>query len=375
MLPHNDALRDLHSRKSLSEKLRAIHDVIRRQHPQIARIAVAIYDPKTDLIKTFIHSSGDATPLSHYQTRLSEASSLHAIVTTRQPRIINNMAVFADSTHEHSRRIIDSGYGSSYTMPIFQDDALFGFIFFNAFETGAMQPDLLSHLDLYGHLITLVVIADLNALRTLLATVQAARDITNFRDMETGSHLDRMSRFARLIARELADVHGFDDEFIERIFRFSPLHDVGKIGVPDRILQKAGPLNDDEWRTMKTHAAKGREIIDTILADFGLGSAQHLEVLRNIAELHHEALDGSGYPRGLSGDAIPIEARIIAVADVFDALTSTRPYKERWSNDDAFAMLTSLAGTKLDAQCVQALITNRAEVERIQAQFEETRNG
>ncbi|KAF0191393.1 MAG: metal dependent phosphohydrolase [Gammaproteobacteria bacterium] len=375
MYQHNDALSELNNKKSLSEKLQSVHGVLKHLHDCIARIAVAVYDPKTDLIKTFIHSSGDTAPLSHYQAKLSESHSLQEIVSTRRSRVVNDMSVFADGSQEHTRRIAQTGYGSSYTMPMFQENELFGFIFFNSFEKDVMKPELLYHLDLFGHLIMLVVINDLNSVRTLLSTIKAARDMTNFRDMETGSHLDRMSRFARLIAREIADKHGFDDEFIERIFRFSPLHDIGKIGVPDRILQKPAPLSDEEWVTMKTHAYKGREIIDTILADFGLGSAQHMNVLRNIAELHHETMDGSGYPHGLTGQQIPIEARIVAVADVFDALTSKRPYKERWSNDDAFRMLDSLAGTRLDADCVNALVSNRAEVERIQAQFDESHYG
>lgn len=375
MNQHTDVLSDLNRKMSLSDKLRSIHDVLARRHECIARVAVAVYDPKTDLIKTFIHSSGGAAGLSHYQAKLSDSQSLMDIVTTRRPRVINDMSVFADGTQEHTRRIAEIGYGSSYTLPMFHENELFGFIFFNAFDKNVMRPELLYHLDVFGHLITLVVVNDLNTVRTLLATVQAARDMTRFRDMETGSHLDRMSRFARVIAREIADQHGFDDEFIERVFRFSPLHDIGKIGVPDRILQKPGALSEQEWATMKTHAAKGRDIIDTILADFGLGSAQHMDVLRNIAELHHETMDGGGYPHGLSGNDIPIEARIVAVADIFDALTSKRPYKERWSNDDAFGMLASLAGTKLDPDCVAALMRNRAEVERIQAQFEESQYG
>ena len=145
--------------------------------------------------------------------------------------------------------------------------------------------------------------------------------------------------------------------------------------MPDKILQKPARLTNDEYEQMKTHARKGREIIDTILADFGLGGAKHLDMLRNIAEFHHEAIDGSGYPVGLHANEIPIEARIIAVADVFDALTSKRPYKDRWSNDDAFNLLRSLAGVKLDADCVNALINNLEEIERIQASFSENQYG
>ena len=117
--------------------------------------------------------------------------------------------------------------------------------------------------------------------------------------------------------------------------------------------------------------SKGRRIVDEILSNFGLEGIAHINILRNIAEFHHEAVNGSGYPSGKTRDEIPLEARIVAVADIFDALTSKRPYKEAWPNEDAFASLKKLAGEKLDQDCVAALIENIAEVEQIQAHFQE----
>jgi len=137
-----------------------------------------------------------------------------------------------------------------------------------------------------------------------------------------------MSRYARLIAKALAERHQLDDEYIERVFMFSPLHDIGKIGIPDHILLKRGSLTDAETEIMHTHAPKGREIIDDLLMNFGLDAIQNVDILRNIAEYHHEQINGGGYPAGLSGEAIPLEARIVAVADVFDALTSAARIKK-----------------------------------------------
>ena len=122
---------------------------------------------------------------------------------------------------------------------------------------------------------------------------------------------------------------------------------------------------------MKSHAAKGLEMIARIAENFGLEHVSGVEVLRTVAAAHHEAIDGSGYPSGLKGEKIPLEARIVAVADVFDALTSRRPYKEPWSNDEAFALLERLAAEKLDGECVTALVRNRKRVEDIQAHFRE----
>ena len=147
------------------------------------------------------------------------------------------------------------------------------------------------------------------------------------------------------------------------------MHDVGKIGIPDNILRKPSKLDPAEFDVMKTHPEKGREIIDSVLEDFSLGTFGHANILRNIAEYHHEAIDGSGYPKGLKGDEIPIEARISAVADVFDALTSRRAYKAPWSNEEAFGMLRSLADSKLDRDCVEALINHADKVAEIQQRF------
>ncbi len=374
-MPHvQDTLEAINHNISLREKLVKIHQTLRSHLPFIKRMAVAVYDPKTTLLKTYVHSSGEDNPLPNYQAALADAPSLEAIMKQGRPRVINNMSIFEKGEHEHTQRIGHQGYAASYTLPIYSNDVFFGFIFFNASEVDVLTEHVLEQLDVFGHLVSLMVANEIANMRTLVAAVTTAAHLTHQRDPETGGHLDRMSRYARLIAKILATQHQLDDEYIERIFMFSPLHDIGKIGIPDDVLLKPGSLDQAETVVMHSHAAKGREIIDDLLENFGLEAIQNIGILRNIAGCHHEQMDGSGYPAGLKGDAIPLEARIVAVADVFDALTSRRPYKEAWSNDDAFAMLERLAGEKLDAECVQAMIENRAQVEQIQAQFKEQEN-
>lgn len=137
------------------------------------------------------------------------------------------------------------------------------------------------------------------------------------------------------------------------------------------MLLKPGRLEPAEFEQIKQHTVKGHKMVDAMLDNFGIQGMHQATMLRNIVLHHHEAMDGSGYPHRLQGTGIPVEARIVAVADVFDALTSQRPYKEAWSNDRAFALLAELAGQKFDPDCVDALIRNRCEVERIQQQFSE----
>lgn len=366
-----NSLAIMNENRPLSEKIAYLHELIGKRHPFIKRMAVAIHDPKTDLLKTFIHSSESGSPLTHYQASLSESSSLKTIAETGHPRVINDLSIFAENNKEHSEKIREQGYRASYTLPMYRNENFCGFVFFNASETGVFSEEVLHDLDLIGHLISLTIINELQQYRTLEAAIQTVSDMTHHRDAETGNHLDRMSRYARLIAKELADKYQFTDEQVEKIFLFSPLHDIGKIAIPDEILLKPGKLSEEEYETMKTHTAKGREILESMLNYFGMNDISHNQMLVNIAQYHHESINGEGYPYGLKGDEIPIEARIISVADIFDALTSQRPYKPAWSNDRAFAMLEELAGITLDPDCVSALINNLEEIEAIQRQFQE----
>lgn len=367
---HQDTLANLHENLPLTEKLSFIHQVIRQDFPFIDRLAIALYDEKTGMLKTYTHSTeGNDNPVTTYEAPLNSAPSLHAIIEHRRPRLVQDLTIFSHGTHEHTKRIAAKGYKSSYTMPLYQSGSFIGFLFFNSFQEHPFSPKTLRQIDIYGHLIALMVINELTAIRTLLAAVRAARSMTHYRDLETGSHIDRTAHYARLIARELSSCYNLTDEQIEHIFLFSPMHDVGKIGIPDNILRKPSKLDAAEFAVMKTHPAKGREIIDSVLDDFSLGTFGHANILRNIAEYHHEAVDGSGYPNGLKGNEIPIEARISAVADVFDALTSRRSYKAPWSNEDAFTMLRQMSNSKLDRDCVEALISNAEKVQEIQQRF------
>jgi len=368
---HDDQLTELESNIELTKKIEYIHSALRVHFPFLEHISVAIYDAKTDLLETFLHSGDEKEALTHYQSRLSETTSLMEILEKRHPRVIDDLSIFTQLGKPHTRIIKAEGFMSSYTMPMYERGNIVGFIFFNSRELGKFTEEVLWQLDPYGHLIALLVINDMNFARDLRAAVKTARDISHLRDDETGAHQDRMSRYARLIARKLADHYRFSDEYIEHVFLFAPLHDIGKIGIPDQILLKPGRLSEDEYSQMQAHTLIGRQLVDQLLQNFDLETIPHTDILRNIAEFHHEAVDGSGYPHGYAEGNIPIEARIVAVADVFDALTSRRPYKEAWSIDDAFALLEKLSGEKFDGQCVKALIENREEVEAIQQQFKE----
>ncbi len=184
-----------------------------------------------------------------------------------------------------------------------------------------------------------------------------------FRDPETGAHILRMAHYSRLIATKL----GLSQADQQLILDAAPMHDVGKVGIPDNILLKPGRLDPAEFEIMKTHAPMGGQILS------GSGSML-LETAALIANTHHEKFDGSGYPSGLIGDAIPLFGRIVAVADVFDAPTSERPYKKAWSNEKAVDFLRENAGSHFDPACVDAFLSEFEIAERIQKQFQDEEN-
>lgn len=177
-------------------------------------------------------------------------------------------------------------------------------------------------------------------------TILSLARAMEYRDWETGGHIERMATYARFIAEAIDLTPDLD---AMRIYKAAPLHDVGKIGVPDHILLKPSSLTEDEFRIMQRHAEIGHEILRDC-------NGEILRLGSEIALTHHERLNGSGYPRGLKGGDIPLVGRIVAVADVFDALTSSRPYKEPWALDAGFSHLRENAGVLYDARCVEAFL-------------------
>jgi putative two-component system response regulator len=175
-----------------------------------------------------------------------------------------------------------------------------------------------------------------------------------FKDNETGNHVLRMSHYARLIAH----AHGLGEEASDVIFNTAPMHDIGKIGIPDSILLKPGKLDAEEWKVMYQHPIMGAEII-------GKHDNELLETARIIALTHHEKWDGSGYPQGLKGEAIPLEGRIVAIADVFDALVSVRPYKTAVPLNEALQYLESQSGLHFDPSLMKAFKKALPEILRI----------
>ena len=196
--------------------------------------------------------------------------------------------------------------------------------------------------------------------KTRLQIIQRLGRAAEYRDNETGLHILRMSHFSQVIAL----AYGLSPKRAEDVLHAAPMHDIGKIGIRDDILLKPGKLTDEEFREMQRHPLIGAEIL-------GDADSPLLQLAQQVALYHHEKWDGSGYPHGLKGEEIPLEARIVALCDVFDALTSTRPYKSAWSIEDTLAYLQTQKGRHFDPQLVDLLLQELPKILQIRARWAE----
>jgi putative two-component system response regulator len=199
--------------------------------------------------------------------------------------------------------------------------------------------------------------------RTRLQVVQRLGMAAEYRDEETGSHILRMSHMSTLLARAI----GWSEADCELILNASPMHDIGKIGIPDAILLKPGKFEPHEWEIMKTHASIGGKLLEGDDSDL-------MRMAREIALTHHEKWDGSGYPNALAGETIPQSGRITALADVFDALTSERPYKKAWTIEAAVDLIKENSGKHFDPELVIVFLQELPRILEIRKRFDEPKS-
>lgn len=200
-------------------------------------------------------------------------------------------------------------------------------------------------------------------------------DMIESRDSNTGGHVKRTSLAIRIFLDELKNhksKYDFDELFLKNVVKAAPMHDLGKIGVDDRILRKPGKFTTEEFEEMKTHSSKGAKIVAQILD--GVEDSDFCEIAINVAHYHHEKWNGQGYPRGLSGTDIPIEARLMALVDVFDALVSKRCYKDKMNFDDAFRIIEESLGSHFDPDLGEMFLKCRLQLENFYIQMEDNEN-
>ena len=199
-------------------------------------------------------------------------------------------------------------------------------------------------------------------------------DIVENRDSDTGAHIQKTAAYVRIVLEGLRRkgyyLEKITDEYIEDVVRSAPLHDVGKVSIPDAVLNKPGKLTPEEFEIMKTHTTAGKKIMENAIAMVQGGT--YLKEARNMAGYHHERWDGKGYPEGLHGEVIPLSARVMAVADVFDALTSPRVYKPAFSLEKSLEIISEGSGTQFDPKCVEVFMDSLDDARMIWEKYHES---
>lgn len=364
--------RCLDQRQPIQDRLRWIHERLQRIDGRLERLAFALYQPRNDLLSTFVSHNSTGPNLTFYDAPLSGIPSLQALASSRHCRVINDMATELPRESAHSRWLLKHGWRSSYTVPLFREDNLLGFLFVNSQEPGLFTAELRQQIDPQLELLGAVLNQELSTGDSLRVAVQLALKLTGLRDPETGAHVERVSLYSRLIAMELGKRHALRSDFAEDIYLFAALHDVGKVGIADEILLKPGPLDPAERREMETHVERGSELIEEMLSGLRLVADPKVTMLRHVVAGHHEKLDGSGYPLGLTAEEISLEARIVAVADIYDALSNVRPYKPALPMPEVEQIMQSMADRgQIDPECLGILLDNREQRQAIAAAYSE----
>jgi len=368
----NDPYAGLGQNQPLIERLENMYRTLREFHSGIDRFALTMYNPDDDSLSSFLYESDESSPLVGYTAALSNVPSLQQLADKPAVRIVHDMRDFdSDKTPPHTRALLSHGYRSSFTMPVLHNGKLLGFLFLNSQQKNYFNDQVVTYCNLWAHLVCQVVAAEQGVVERIQGVIRFSTEIAGRRSIETHKHVLRMAQYARLIARELQAEEHLTDDYIEYLTLFAPMHDIGKIGIPDSVLHKSGPLTTGEFDQMREHVNIGGDIIDEALEGFTLGQITHKDMLRNIVLYHHEKLNGKGY-LGLRGkDEIPLEARIIAVADVLDALLNKRSYKEAWSMTETLKELKKMAEDELDKRCVDVIIEHQDKVLEIQQRYQE----
>lgn len=357
--------------QDITSTLDDLFQLVRSFYPTLSRLSIALTNENK--ATNYFVSDALCQEASHnyIEYNIRPESSLRKMSELPSVRVINDL-----STMNPTRqicRLIDIGHQSSYTSPIYYRDKNLGFIFINAtaigfFNQKSIQADIAYLSQLIASLFTRLH-ENQKHFQTSLAI---ALNMGHARDPETKEHLIRMGRYSEILARAMSEQKPeITYQFIHRIRVYAPFHDIGKYRIPDHVLFSTKRFTDEDRAIMNQHTIYGEAMIEDVVSISDNHSISHDEVqfLKNIIRHHHERYDGTGLPDRLCGTQIPLEARIVTLADVFDALLSKRAYKSEWELDDVLEYIEENVGIMFDPSCVEALKQNLDTCMAVREQF------
>jgi len=315
-----------------------------------------------------------AQKLLGYETKI-KSTSLDSIIETGKVRVINDLEDYVQGKplKEYNKVLLEEGIRSSITFPLKNNNKTAGIIFFSSNTKNVYKKEHIEFLKILANSIVLCLEKSIFVDDMVVGSVQALASLAEQRDSETGEHINRMSTYSKVITELLSKNKKYsyiiDIDYISDIKRFSPLHDIGKVGIRDDILLKPGKLTADEFQIMKTHTLYGAWVLKAAEEHIQKRGRSIFKLGIEIAEGHHERWDGTGYPHGKSGENIPLSARIVAAADVFDALTSKRPYKEAFTFEESCKIIVDGSGKHFDPDISAIFVEHRDTIREIYEDF------
>ncbi len=302
-------------------------------------------------------------------------TSLESIVNNGTVRVINNLENYTKNKNaDYNMLLLEAGIKSSITLPLKVNEKPIGIIFFSNVIENIYKDEHIEFLKTLSNSIAISLNKNIFIDEMLYSTLLALTKMAEARDEDTAEHLDRMTAYAVKITEFLRHDKLYCDQitvpFIKGIERFSPMHDIGKVGVKDGVLLKPGRLTADEYEEMKKHVTYGADVLRTAESNIAKQKYSMFKMGIEIVEGHHEKWDGSGYPYKKKGTEIPLSARIVAVADVFDALTSKRPYKSAFGFEESINYIIEGSGRHFDPKIIDSLSRHRNELQELCISFQ-----
>jgi response regulator RpfG family c-di-GMP phosphodiesterase len=305
-----------------------------------------------------------------YREEISN-TSLKKIIESGEERIINDLEEYLKDKPPklYNQMLIEEDIKASITFPLKNENRVFGMIFFSSNTKNVYNSEHVKFIKTLANSITLSLEKEILINNMTIGSTLSLARLTEERDSETGEHLVRMKDYSKLIAVLLSTEEKYknviDMDFINNIEKFSPLHDIGKVAIRDEILLKPSSLTPEEFEIMKTHTTYGARVLELSEESVQKNGRSIFKMGIEIVESHHEKWDGTGYPYGKKGEEIPLSARIVAVADVFDALTSIRPYKRAFTIEESVKIINDGSGTHFDPEIINLFNTNIDKIKEI----------